>query len=400
MASGWQNLGQAALGKKPATTTTAKAIRAANKASGAYGSGNWSGESGSWAEPGTYSGNLAAANPGIVAGAKNAGEYNQQLYNAMTAMGNGGGQTQAPTLKKTTYGGGSSGGGGGGGGGGGAAEPPQLTQEQLAQMWALLGKSRPAAEQAGPAFDAPDYAGPQISAFDSSMYDNLSNQLGQAVGNDRAQSDQAYGALNSFMQRNYATNPYAQQQTANFGTAPGQSQDAINRMLASQGVQAGQNQQVQGARSDAGGADQAFGNLLGILGQNQAQDYTNRQYSSQQDQANTGRMYDMAKLQGDTGIGLQKGAAKDQWQQRYDQRAADIYNQQYQSQLAENQANWTRQNQLSDNNYTTNNSYTNSMLSSVLGNLLPLIIQGKLQVPDIQALLAQGGAPGQGSANV
>jgi hypothetical protein len=33
------------------------------------------------------------------------------------------------------------------------------------------------------------------------------------------------------------------------------------------------------------------------------------------------------------------------------------------------------------------------MLSSVMGNLLPLIIQGGLSVPDIQALLSQGGTP-------
>jgi len=398
MATGWQNLGAAAyLGAPKAPQKTAAQKRAENKASGMYGTGNWTGESGSWAEPGTYSGNLAAANPGITAGAKNTSEFNSQLYNAMTAMGNGGGQTPLTgTIKRPATSGGSGGGGrgGGGGGGGGGAVAPQLTQDQLAQMWALLGQARPGAQQAGPAFDAPDYAGPQISAFDTSMYDNLRNQLGQAVTNDRAQSDQAYGALNSFMQRNYATNPY-EAQTANFGTAPGQSQDTIQRMLAMQGASPGL---TQGARSDAAGADQAFGNLLGILGQNQARDYTNRQYAAQQDQANTGRMYDMAKLQGDTGIGLQQGAAKDAWQQRYDARAADIYNQQYQGNLAEQQANWQRANQLSDSNYSTNNQYTNSMLSSVLGNLLPLIIQGGLSVPDIQALLSQGG--GTNTVNV
>jgi hypothetical protein len=32
------------------------------------------------------------------------------------------------------------------------------------------------------------------------------------------------------------------------------------------------------------------------------------------------------------------------------------------------------------------------MLSSVMSNLLPLIIQGGLSVPDIQTLLSQGGA--------
>jgi hypothetical protein len=374
---------------KPATSTTAKQNRQSGNVP-SYGTGNWTGESGSWLEPGTYTGNLAAAKPGIIAGTKNAGETNQALYNYMTAAGNGGGQTPLGTIKKTPTSGGSSGGSrGGGGGGGGGAVAPQLTQEQLQSMWNLLGQARPAGEQAGPAFDAPDYAGPQISAFDTSMYDNLRNQLGQAVGNDRAQSDQAYAALNGFMDRNYASNPYTTQQTANFGQAPGQSQDAIQRMLASQGVNPNM---TQGARSDAGGADQAFGNLLGILGQNQALDATNRRYSNQQDQANTGRMYDMAQLQGNTGIGLQQGQAKDAWQQRYDARAADIYNQQYQGQLTENQANWQRQNQLADTNYTTNNQYTNSMLSSVMGNLLPLIIQGKLTMPDIQGLLAQQGS--------
>jgi len=385
--TGWQKLGAAAyLGapKKPSTSTTAKANRAANPTTN-YG--NWTGESGSWLEPGTASGNIAAQNPALIGDARNAEEVNRNLYAYMTAQGNGGGGMPTGTLRRPAPGGGSSGGrGGGGGGGGGAAPPPQLTQEQLASMWALLGKARPGAQQAGPAFDAPDYAGPQISPFDTSMYDNLRTQLGQAVTNDRAQSDQAYGALNSFMQRNYAANPYTTQQTANFGQAPGQSQDAIQRMLAMQGASPGL---TQGAQSDAAGADQAFGNLLGILGQNQANDYTNRQYAAQQDQANTGRMYDMAKLQGDTGIGLQQGAAKNQWQQRYDERAADIYNQQYQGNLAEQQANWQRANQLSDSNYATNNQYTNSMLSSVLGNLLPLIISGQLQVPDIAGLLNQ-----------
>ena len=382
-------------GKLPTTKSAgqlAKEYRAAHPTvvkPGEYGPE--SGGVGSWTNPDTYSGQLAASPTGklLTSDAKNAGEFNSNLFNYMYNTSSGSPTGAAPRRPATS--GGSSGGGrgGGGGGGGGGAANPQLTQEQLAQMWALLGQARPGAQQAGPAFDAPDYAGPQISAFDTSMYDNLRNQLGQAVGNDRAQSDQAYAALNGFMDRNYASNPYATQQTANFGQAPGQSQDAIQRMLASQGVNPGM---TQGARSDAGGADQAFGNLLGILGQNQALDATNRRYSNQQDQANTGRMYDMAKLQGDTGIGLQQGAAKNQWQQRYDDRAAQIYDQQYQGNLTEQQANWQRANQLADTNYTTNNQYTNSMLSSVMGNLLPLIIQGGLSVPDIQALLAQGGA--------
>jgi hypothetical protein len=388
--TGWGGKLPPSLTPAPVSATAkAKAYRAANPT--VVKPGAWTGESGSWLEPGTYSGNLVAAHPDIIGSATDPGQQNSFIYNAMTAMGNGGGQTKPVTPLKPKYTGtGSSGGGGGGGGGGGAAAAPQLTQEQLQTMWDLLGKARPGAQQAGPAFDAPDYNGPQISAFDTTMYDNLRNQLGQAVGNDRAQSDQAYQALSGFMDRNYASNPYAQQGTADFGSAPGQSQTAIQRMLASQG----QNGQAltQPARSDAAGADQAFGNLLGILGQNQANDATNRRYSNQQDQANTGRMYDMAKLQGDTGIGLQQGQAKDAWQQRYDARAADIYNQQYQGNLAENQANWTRQNQLSDTNYTTNNSYTNSMLSSVMGNLLPLIINGSLTIPDIQGLLSQGGA--------
>jgi len=378
------------LPKKPSTTTTAKANRQSGNVP-SYGTGNWTGESGSWLEPGTASGNIAAQNPGLIGDARNPSEVNRNIYAYMTAQGNGGGGMSTNRLKPVYSGGGSGGrGGGGGGGGGGGAANPMLNQDQLAKMWELLGKARPGAQQAGPAFDAPDYAGPQISAFDTSMYDNLRNQLGQAVTNDRAQSDQAYQALSGFMDRNYANNPYATQQTANFGQAPGQSTDAIQRMLASQGASP---QMTQGAAGEAAGADRAFGNLLGILGQNQAQDATNRRYANQQDQANTGRMYDMAKLQGDTGIGLQQGAAKNQWQQRWDDRAAQIYDQNYQGQLAENQANWQRANQLSDSNYSTNNQYTNAMLSSVMGNLLPLIIQGGLSVPDIQALLSQGGTP-------
>ena len=384
--TGWGGKLPASLTPKPvATTTTAKAYRAAHPT--VVNPSAYTGESGSWQEPGTYSGNLAAANPGgILNNAKNESEINRNLFNVMYNTGTGASSTAS--LKPKYTGTGSSGGGGGGGGGGGAAAP-QLTQDQLAQMWALLGQARPGAQQAGPAFDAPDYAGPQISAFDTSMYDKLREQLGQGVANDRAQSDQAYQALSGFMDRNYASNPYTTQQQTNFGQAPGQSQDALNRMLASQGASPGL---TQGALGEAQQGDRAYANLLGILGQNQANDATNRRYSNQQDQANTGRMYDMAQLQGNTGIGLQQGQAKNQWQQRYDDRAAQIYDQNYQGNLAEQQANWQRANQLSDSNYSTNNQYTNAMLSSVMGNLLPLIINGGLQVPDIQALLAQGGA--------
>lgn len=273
--------------------------------------------------------------------------------------------------------GGSSGGGGGGGGGGAAA--PTMTQDQLNAVLAMLNGGRPQDEALGAAYNPGSYNAPQITPFDPSMYDQLLGNFNTAVTNDRGTAQQAYGDLTNYLQTNNQ-NAYANPGAyAQMGNAPGQTQQAMARMLQSQGQNA--NQLMQPARSDAQGADQAFGNLLSILSGNESQAQQNRLNQVQMDQGYTNRALDMAALQGQTGIGMQKGQAQQAWQQRADDRSYGAYNNQFNSQQQAALANWQRQNSVADSNYANQNSYNNTALSSFLSTLLPQIIQGGLQMP-------------------
>lgn len=341
-------------------------IRAKNNASGAYGSGNWTGESGSWEEPGTYSGNLAAnpqyshANANAVSGGTvPQGNYNSYLYEL---MGGANPTTGGPAAPANRIPAGATSGGGSGGGGGGAAG---IGQDQLDWLAGLLGAGRPQQMTAGTPLALPDYNAPQMTPFDPSMYDNLRTQLGTAVASDKSAANTAYGDLTNYLNSNY-TNAF-NGPTAQTGNAPGQSQDAMRRMLEAQGQSGSLNQP---ARSDAGGADAAFGNLLAILGANQGQQQQNKLANVGQQQAQTNRGYDMAQLQGNTGIGLQQGAAKTAWQQAADQRAYDSYNTNYANQANTATQNWQRGNTVSDTNVANANSYTNTELSALIA-LLP-----------------------------
>ncbi len=283
-------------------------------------------------------------------------------------------QNPSPTIKR-------SGGGGGGGGGGGAAPAPTLTQDQLNWYASLLKGTKPGDLQYN-AIDLPDWQDVNITPFDNSMYENLRGSLAQAGASDRAAASGAYDQLQNYLQSNYS-NPYANATYATSENVPGQTQLAMKRMLESQG----QNQNMSNDTYRQGqSADQGFGNLLSILGSNEDVAQRNRLSAVQADRGTTNRALDMALLSGNTGIGLQEGAAKQGWQQRADDRG--LLNAQQRSQISQQEAlaNWQRQNQVGDTNVANNMQYREGILGQ-LTNLLPLLTQaGGLTLPDLAAL--------------
>ncbi len=271
---------------------------------------------------------------------------------------------------------------GGGGGGGGAAAAPTLNQGQLDWYASLLKGAAPGQEQYSQ-LNLPQWNNVNISPFDSSMYDNLRGQLGTAVASDKATASGEYDNLTNYLQQNYS-NPYDNATYATSQNVPGQTQQAMQRMLSAQG----QNPQMANDTYRQGqSADQGFGNLLAILGSNENTAQRNRLSAVQADRGTTNTALDMAQLQGQTGIGLQQGQAQQAWQQRADDR--QLTNAQAQAQIAQQQAlaNWQRQNEVGDANTTNANTYHQSVLSA-LTSLLPQLISqgGSLSLPTLQAL--------------
>jgi len=329
-----------------------------------------------------YTGALSPTNLGYDSGALTGSQWNE-LYNYAGSLTGAGTGAKTPTLKKSgTGGGGSRGGGGGGGGGGGAVAPPQMTQAQL-DWYASLLKGGVPGQQTATNLDLPDWQDVNLTPFDNSMYSGLRDSLGQAYASDSAAATGAYDAYQNYLQSNYK-NPYDNATYATGQTTPGTTQAGMQRLLSSQGQspQMGNETYQQGQS-----ADQAFGNLLSILGTNENQMQGNRLSAIQADRGTTQRALDMARLQGNTGIGLQEGAAKQAWQQRADDRS--LLNAQQRAQLAQQEAlaNWQRQNEVGDANVNAKSSYNQQVLSA-LASLLPSLISqgGTLSLPDLQAL--------------
>jgi hypothetical protein len=363
--------------------------------------GNWVGESGVPWEPGTYLGNVAqqvGGKPGVVKAAglpNNTPLSDDNYYRALYGYAYGNGSSSktgamrapSPTTKRSS-GGGSRGGGGGGGGGAAAPPPPTFNQAEMDWVAAMLKNGAPGAETANP-LTLPQYQGMALSPFDDSRYTQLEGQFNQAVGSDRQAAGSAYDNLTNYLTGNFKNAFATPGNYAQTGNAPGSTQDAMQRMLAAQGQagQIGAQQGLQPARTDAQGADTAFGNLLAILAGNENSAQQNRLGAVQEDRGTTNRALDIAALQGTTAIGQQKAAAKDAYQQRADERAY----QDYQAQQAEAQQqaiqNWQRANQVQDTNASSSASYRNNVLSSLI-NLLPQIIaaNGQINLPDLAAL--------------
>ncbi len=269
------------------------------------------------------------------------------------------------------------GGGGGGGGGGGAAG---LDQGQLDWYASMLRNAKPYDNQFA-AYNAPQWSDVNISPFDNAQYDMLRNSLGQAVASDRATASGAYDALGNYLQSNYQ-NPYASATYATSQNAPGRTQLAMQRLLQSQGQSP---QMADETYRQGQNGDQAFGNLLTLLGANEDSAQRNRLGAVQTDRNWTNNMLNMAQLQGQTGIGLQEGQAKQAWQQRADDRSLLNAQTRYQGDTQAALANWQRANEVGDTNNAQKTAYYNNVLSQ-LTNLLPLLMGSGLNLPDYAAV--------------
>ncbi len=328
-----------------------------------------------------YTSTLSPGSLGYNSGALTGSQW-KDLYNYSASLTGAAGGAKNPLPTKKPTGGSGSRGGGGGGGGGGAPAAPQMTQEQLNWYASLLKSGAPGQQQYN-ALDLPDWQDVNLTPFDNSMYSGLRDSLGQAYASDSAAATGAYDAYQNYLTSNYK-NPYDNASYVTNQTTPGTTQAGMQRLLSSQG----QSPQLGGETYRQGqSADQAFGNLLSILGTNENQMQGNRLSAVQADRGTTQRALDMARLQGNTGIGLQEGQAKQQWQQRADDRS--LLNAQQRAQLAQQEAlaNWQRQNEVGDANVNSKSSYNQQMLSA-LASLLPSLIAqgGTLSLPDLQAL--------------
>lgn len=310
-------------------------------------------------------------------------QYNQaDQWSIYKAVNPSSGIVNKGIVNPPAYAGGSGGGGrrGGGGGGGGAAAPT-LNQGTLDWYASMLRNTKPYDNQFS-AIDLPDWQDVNISPFDNAQYDMLRNSLGQAVASDRATASGAYDALGNYLQSNYQ-NPYANATYATSQNVPGKTQLAMQRLLQSQGQSP---QMADETYRQGQNGDQAFGNLLTLLGTNEDTAQRNRLGAVQTDRNWTNNMLNMAQLQGQTGIGLQEGQAKQAWQQRADDRA--LLNAQQRNQLAQQEAlaNWQRQNEVGDTNNANKTAYYNSVMSALTG-LLPSLVAagGGLNLPDYAA---------------
>jgi hypothetical protein len=271
----------------------------------------------------------------------------------------------APAVNRNLGGAPRTGGSRGGGGGGGGA--PSMSQEQLDWIASMLGAGGP--RQWTPAtLDLPDYN----ATFDPTVYNELEAKLGTAVGQSRAAAGEAYGNLENYLNTNYR-NAFAQ--GAPQGQAPGMDQASMARMLQSQGVGP---EAVAGNAQGAAAGNAAFGNLWALLGANEDTAQRNRLNRVQTDRGTTSRALDAALLQGQTGIGLQRGQAQTAFNERAEQARNQIAQQ-------EAMANWTAQNQAGQSYNQAGNEYRNAQLQALMG-LLPQLIGTNLNLPTPQQI--------------
>lgn len=281
----------------------------------------------------------------------------------------GGGAGGAGVRSSGSGGGGGGGrgyGGGGGGGGGG------VTQAMFDQAVALLGKG-----MQGPQLQAGTFApfqGQNINPFQEAMYQQLRQQLAQAVTQDRANVEQIIGQTRGQLEQNYA-NPYAGMAVEG-APAPATEGEGL---VAPGGLEANAaQQQVENRNSQA-----AFQNLLGVLAGASDQSQQSRLH-----QLNLDRQTALNQIGAqNTGLGAQIGMARNQ---AYEQWLRQDEERRYQNSLMAQQ--WAREeamrkadiaNQQSQAQYTARNN--------VLQPLLDLLARsgGGVNMASLQQLIGR-----------
>ena len=253
-----------------------------------------------------------------------------------------------------------------------------MTQARFDWATGLLGQGQPDPLEAN-TLDLPGYR----SQFHPEMYNQMLRRFNRGVRRDTRTANRAYNQLGRFMRNNYTNayqNPRARAATIN--QAPGKSPAQMARQFQNQGLDPSlAGEQMEGASA----ADRAFQNLWGVLGANENQAQRNRLNSVGQQRLDTQNALQIAAMQGRTGIGLQKAGAKDEWRTRVE----DARNQLRQQEAL---ANWQRQNQVSDTNFTTSSEYRNNVIQAILG-LLPGLGEDVELPEDLGAIFGQPAEP-------
>lgn len=227
---------------------------------------------------GMYSGYGEAARAGTLAGQENPLAW----YNSMFG--------QTPTYNP--------GGGGGGRGGGGGGAPAVDT----AAIMGALNAYRPQMKTWNDV-SIPEYKPPEFYGFDQSVYDQMRNRIAQAITGARTMGTNAIGEA-----RTQIGNIPLAFQTAPTTTDPGMSA-AMQRMYAANNVPTSINAQTM---NEGVQADQAFGNLYAILGENARQKRASDLYALTGDQRRLNEQLDQQSLMMNAGVDLALAQAKRQ----------------------------------------------------------------------------------------
>jgi hypothetical protein len=255
-------------------------------------------------------------------------------------------QNQNPNPNPNLGGGG---GGGRGGGGGGAGVP------NFAGIIDLL--NRKPQQQSWENMTHRDYVPPAFRDFDSSIYDRARTGLTDAIAADRQSGNAAYDEgmaalqdyINPFLGGPQTTNP---QQSA-----------AMRRMFEANAVPRNFNQDEteRGVQ-----ADQAFGNVLSLLGVVADQGQNSRVRAMQGDQRRFGETLDAEQRGGNLATDLREAEARRIYDQEKWQFGEEVARMNYNTRLGIDQYNNQGRNATSQANVQGNNSWNQGNIQSII----------------------------------
>ena len=294
-----------------------------------------------------------------------------------------------------TSGGGGGGGYGSWGGGGGGGGVPQIDQDAIMNLMNRTPQQfAPGQQYQWQAQQYNPYEGTGFYEFDGAQYDRMGRGITEGLAADRAAGAAAYGDARTELadyQNPFANRQYTQNQPMDA---------AMQRMMAANGVGADQATQAQGAQ-----ADQAFGNVLALLGGNADQYQAAQMRALSGDERRLGESLDSQGRSMQMNVDMQRAKAlekynQDKWmygeeiaRSNYErQMEVDRYNNQGQNQVG--QANTAMTNQTAQQNTQLANDYNSGNVQA----LLDLLASGQKIDPALFKEWAPTAAPAAGSA--
>lgn len=241
--------------------------------------------------------------------------------------------------------------GGGGGGGGGGAPPVDV-----GAIMSLMNRKPQSYQWNDLAFQ--EYIPSQFRDFNSGKYDLLRQGLTDAIGADRTAGNAQYDQLRAEMgdYQNPWANPTPQT------TNPAMS-TAMQRMFDANGTPTNINQ----ADTDRGiQADQAFGNLLAVLGMAADQEQGSRMRSIDGYQRNLGERLDAEQRGGTLAVGMSEAQARELYEQEKWQFGESVAQMNYLARTQNQQYNNQGQNTTAQNNTQMANEFNQSNYAQLI----------------------------------